>query len=129
MDAVGPLQIRVLHFLWNRGPATVHVVLDHLNSENLRNNQRRLAYTTVLTVMRNLARRKILAQHATGRAHSFTPLIEREAYQESVLTQTRSDLFGGDTLQLLACLARDATIPDELRAQLLHIALRDRAAG
>jgi predicted transcriptional regulator len=118
MDAVGPLQIRVLHFLWRQGPATVQLVLDHLNAENSAKKQRILAYTTVLTVMRNLSRRKILAQEATGRAHRFSPLIEREAYQRAILAQVRNDLFNGDAQLLLACLAGDESLPADLRTQL-----------
>ena len=51
MELIGPLQVRVMHHIWSHGPSTVHDVHDALMSDPL---AKRLAYTTVLTVMRNL---------------------------------------------------------------------------
>ena len=33
MEAIGPLQLRVMHYIWKHGPSTVHSVHDALNSE------------------------------------------------------------------------------------------------
>lgn len=121
MEAVGPLQIRVLHHLWSVGPSTVSDVHAVLNTQSQQQGGRQLAYTTVLTVMRNLVRRKILAQTPVGRAHRFTALIEREAYQQAMLRQARSDLFAGDTRALLRSLAADDQLEADLREQLKTI--------
>jgi len=121
MEAVGPLQIRVLHHLWNEGPSTVNDVHVVLNAHSDRTGGRQLAYTTVLTVMRNLVRRKILSQTPVGRAHRFTPLVERAAYQQAILKQTRNELFAGDTKALIASLVHDEQIDGELRERLKSV--------
>jgi BlaI family transcriptional regulator, penicillinase repressor len=115
MEAIGPLQLRVMHYIWANGPSTVHQVHDALNGEP---GAPKLAYTTILTVMRNLARRKILNQKATGRSHIFEPLIDEDTYKLGMLRQIRKDLFNGDVSRLLAYLARDEEIDPAVRSAL-----------
>ena len=122
MEIVGPLQIRVLHHLWTHGPATVLAVHNALMADNLVSGRRTLAYTTVLTVMRNLVRRGILEQQAAGRAHVFSSLITREAYCQGLLAHICDEVFAGDTRALLRSLAEDARLPGELRAGLISLA-------
>ena len=122
MDAVGPLQIRVLHYLWQHGPSPVLAVHHSLNAENAVRSIKPMAYTTVLTVMRNLVRRKILAQVKDGRAHRFEPLVQRHEYQRSMLRQTRLELFTGNARALLGCLAQDDEIEPALRERLQVLA-------
>lgn len=115
MDAIGPLQLRVMHYIWKHGPSTVHAVHDALNAEP---GVVKLAYTTILTVMRNLARRKVLNQKASGRSHIFEPLIDEDTYKLGILRQVRKDLFGGDVHRLLAYLSRDEELEAPTRNQL-----------
>jgi len=112
MDAIGPLQLRVMHFIWRQGATTVRSVHAALNAEP---DAVPLAYTTILTVMRTLARRRMLEQRSLGRHHLFTPLIGEEAYKLGVLRQIRRDLFDGDVHRLLAHLARDVEIAEDVR--------------
>ncbi len=112
MEAIGPLQLRVMHYIWQHGPSTVHSVHDALNGEE---GAQKLAYTTILTVMRNLARRKILNQKASGRSHIFEPLVDEDTYKMSILRQVRKDLFGGDIHRLIGYLARDEEIDEPVR--------------
>ena len=115
MEAIGPLQLRVMHYIWKHGPSTVHSVHDALNSEP---GAPKLAYTTILTVMRNLARRKILNQNASGRSHVFEPLVDEDSYKLSILRQVRKELFSGDVNRLLNYLSRDEEIESEKRDQI-----------
>jgi BlaI family transcriptional regulator, penicillinase repressor len=117
METIGPLQLRVMHFLWRRGPATVHVVHDHINQTS---GTAPLAYTTVLTVMRNLSRRHFLSQQPQGRSHLFTPLIDETSYKQGMLRQMRKDLFAGEVTGLLQFLCNDDEIDAQKRE---HIAL------
>lgn len=96
---VGPLQLRVLHVLWERPDrsGTVSDVHVALNSQG----RPALAYTTVLTVMRNLARRKVVAQIPGGRQHIFRVFDDRKAYEAKLVQVIISDLFNGDKARLL----------------------------
>ena len=114
MDIIGPLQLRVMHFIWKHGPATVHAVHSHLNAQP---DSPTLAYTTILTVMRNLAKRGVLDQQPIGRSHRFAPLIDERTYQFDVLRQVRADLFKGDAALLITCLTEDPEIDRDLRGR------------
>jgi predicted transcriptional regulator len=82
-----------MRHIWNGGPATVHDVRDALNSHD-RTNQ--LAYTTILTVMRNLTRRGMLTQARGGRSHIFAANETEAIYKWSVLEQVSVALFADD---------------------------------
>lgn len=115
METIGPLQLRVMHFLWSQGPATVNVVQEFINHQTA---TRPLAYTTILTVMRNLARRKFLSQKAQGRSHVFTPIIDERSYKLGMLRHLRHDLFAGQVNGLLAYLAQDEEVEPPMRERL-----------
>lgn len=109
MEQLGPLQLRVMHALWRHGPATVHATHQRLNEEP---GAHALAYTTILTVMRNLARRGFLAQDASHRCHVFTPLVDEESYKIGALQRLRDDLFDGSLQLMLELMRQDAGLSD-----------------
>lgn len=115
METIGPLQLRVMHFLWSQGPATVNLVQEHINQLA---GSRPLAYTTILTVMRNLARRGFLSQTPQRRSHLFTPLIDERSYKMGMLRQLRHDLFAGQVEGLLGYLSQDEEIDPAMRERL-----------
>jgi BlaI family transcriptional regulator, penicillinase repressor len=119
MEAIGPLQVRVMHYIWKHGPSTVHDVHTALNAQAA---SKQLAYTTILTVMRNLARRKFLSQAADGRAHRFTPLIDEKTYKLGMVRQLRKELFAGDVSTLLLFISLDDEIEESKRAKLRDLA-------
>lgn len=116
MDAIGPLQLRVMHYIWQHGASTVHIVHDALNNEP---GAPKLAYTTILTVMRNLAKRGVLNQAPAGRSHLFSPLITEREYKIGILRQVRADLFAGDLKRMLGQMADD---PDLSATEREHLA-------
>ena len=118
MEAIGPLQLRVMHFIWDNGASTVHDVHQALNQEA---GAPQLAYTTILTVMRNLARRKILNQKPSGRSHIFEPLIDEETYKLGLLQQIREDLFAGDGKRMLNLISRDKGLTPKTRKAIADI--------
>jgi len=112
MELIGPLQVKVMHHIWTRGPSTVHDVHDELMADPA---EKRLAYTTILTVMRNLARRGFLAQAAEGRAHRFTARIDEGSYKRELLHHVRTEVFRGDLRSMLDAVAADETLSNEQR--------------
>lgn len=107
-----------MHFLWAQGPATVNLVQEHINQQAA---ARALAYTTILTVMRNLARRGFLSQTPQGRSHLFTPLIDERTYKLGMLRHLRQDLFGGQVSGLLAYLVQDEEVDVAMRERITSV--------
>ncbi len=97
---IGPLQARVMQVVWSHAAAvTVHDVADGVNGAN---PERRLAYTTFLTVMRTLARRGLLRQErGLGRAHRFTATVSEDAYKRGLVSSLVRDHFNGDVEELV----------------------------
>lgn len=98
---VGPLQLCVLEILWKAGTGlTVAEIHEQLQK------QRPLAYTTVLTVSRNLAKRKLVTQQATKgeRKHVFAPVVSRDAFITAAMKEVVSTYFAGDKAACMAAL-------------------------
>lgn len=86
--ALGPLEARVMEVVWQRGPSTVRDVLNALAADGAQE----LAYTTVMTVMGNLADKGLLEPTQAGRAFVYAPTM---THGEFVRSQVRAVL---DTL-------------------------------
>jgi predicted transcriptional regulator len=82
----GDLEAAVMEHLWARAqPATVRDVHTDLTRD------RDLAYTTVLTVMEKLYRKRYLRRAPQGRAHTYQPVISREEYVARLMREALTD--------------------------------------
>ncbi|MGH3123945.1 MAG: BlaI/MecI/CopY family transcriptional regulator [Streptosporangiaceae bacterium] len=82
MPALGDLEAQVMRRIWARGGAvTVRDILGDLEQE------RPIAYTTVMTVMDNLRRKGWLRRQPEGRAYRYEPLVSGEEYSASLMRQ------------------------------------------
>jgi len=98
-DPIGPLQLRVMNHLWTVGSGTVQEVMNALNAAP---GAKPLAYTTFLTVMRNLAKRKLLDQRKTAtKRHQFVCALGEEEYKSAVMKTMFRDYCKNDLDVLL----------------------------
>ncbi len=82
MPALGNLEAQVMHRIWaRREPVTVRDILGDLQQE------RPVAYTTVMTVMDNLRKKGWLRRQAEGRAYRYTPLVSGEEYSAGIMRE------------------------------------------
>jgi predicted transcriptional regulator len=82
VPALGDLETRVMRSIWARPePVTVRDVLGDLQQE------RPIAYTTVMTVMDNLRKKGWLRRQAEGRAYRYEPLVSAEEYSAGLMRQ------------------------------------------
>lgn len=95
MEPLGDLQLQVMERVWQLGQATVSDVYEALRS------RRKIAYTTVLTTLRALERRGMVAHTMHGKAYLYRPVVSREAYTEARLDRFVDDLFDGRKEKLL----------------------------
>jgi predicted transcriptional regulator len=101
-------ELDVMSVLWDRGPSTVAEVRDALEDK--------LAYNTVLTVLRILEEKGHVAHQEEGRAHRYTPLVERVEAGESALRRITRKLFSGSPELVLTHLVDGADVTEaELR--------------
>jgi predicted transcriptional regulator len=107
-------EIDVMLVLWNRGSGTVAEVRDELSDA--------LAYTTVLTVLRTLEQKGVVAHVVTGQTHRYVPLVPQRTVRRSAIDRLLNKLFAGAPEQLLAHLVEDHALTardiERLRAQI-----------
>ena len=70
--SVGELESAVLEYLWHGSPATARTVHEFVGAP------RRLAYTTILTVLQRLTRKGLARRSTDARAHLYSAAISRE---------------------------------------------------
>ncbi|PYX30857.1 MAG: transcriptional regulator [Acidobacteria bacterium] len=129
---LGPLEQRLLEALWARGNATVRELLEDGHDD--------LAYTTLMTTLDRLFKKKVLTRQAEGRAFRYAPQYTREElHREAAGDAFRRllDASPGASLPLSYLVEilteRDAHLLDDLwqlveskRRQLRHRAIDSR---
>ncbi len=105
-----PLELRCLTALWHLGEANVQSVRDWLAPE------KPLAYTTVMTMLDRLTRKRILARRKVGRSFVYTPLVSRDEIRGLAVRELMESLFDGDPSKLMAFLGAAGAAPAEAPA-------------
>jgi predicted transcriptional regulator len=98
-------EAELMDVLWEHGPSTVAEVKQRLADE--------LAYTTVLTMLRNLEAKGYVRHETEGRAHRYAAAIARDAARRSALQHLASKLFKGSPALLLAHMVADGKLTDD----------------
>ncbi len=83
------LELQILKVLWRDGPATVREVRDALAES------RRLAYTSVMTVMNIMTKKKYLARAKDGGSYVYRPRITERATVRRMLGDLMDRAFDG----------------------------------
>ena len=105
---LGDRELDIMGVLWELGSGTVIEVRDRLDAD--------LAYTTVLTILRNLEEKGVVAHTAEGRAHRYTPRIARQSARRRGVARLLDKLFHGSAEQLVAHLVENESLtPLELQ--------------
>lgn len=99
---LGDRELDVMAVLWEIGSGTVGEVRERLSA--------RLAYTTVLTILRNLEAKGFVSHEEEGRAHRYFPRVAQHTAQRSAVARLVRTLFQGSAEQLLTRLVEDRAL-------------------
>jgi predicted transcriptional regulator len=113
-DSLGPLERDVMAIVWARGEVSVRDACARLGAN--------VAYTTVMTTMDRLFKKRLLARRKVGRAFVYRAAATREELEGAVATELMQSLVHGhrgEPLPLLSSLVdavseRDRALLDEL---------------
>ncbi len=109
-DVPTDLELELLKVIWTRGQATVREVYQDLAKT------RKIAYTTVLTMMGILEKKGRLRKQAGERAYIYRPAEPQERVVGRMVDEFVGRVFGGSSKPLLVHLAEDPNIaPEDLR--------------
>jgi predicted transcriptional regulator len=103
--SLGSRETEVMNVLWQHGPSTVSDVLNGLGIK--------LAYTTVLTILRNLESKGCVRHVTEGRAHRYEAVIKQSAVRRTAVRQLARKLFRGSSDLLIAQLVSDRKLSDD----------------
>jgi BlaI family transcriptional regulator, penicillinase repressor len=86
-NRITPLELEVMHVLWEKGPANVQTVQQEL--------KRDLAYTTVQTVLTVLHRKGKVKRTLKDKAYFYRPAVSRSKLKGHAVTELIDRWFGG----------------------------------
>src|SRR6266700_5628943 len=84
-DRLGALEREVLSLVWERGDNTVRDVCERLEAT--------VAYTTVMTTMDRLFKKRLLSRHKVGRAFVYSATATRDEMAGAVATELVQNLL------------------------------------
>ena len=101
------LELEIMKVIWQRGSATVRDVYEELLQK------RKIAYTTVMTMIGILERKGRLTRKETDRAYIYTPVESRTEVVGSMVQDFLKRVFDGSAKPLLLHLVENETISRE----------------
>lgn len=111
------VELELMTILWKLGGGTVSDVINALPAE------RKLAYTSVSTMLRILEQKTALASRKEGRGHFYLPLIAKADYEARAVKHVVEKVFDGTPLALVKQLLNSGELDqneiNELKALLL----------
>ena len=72
--SLGPVETEIMQLVWEMGEAKVRDIYQVLLS------RRQIAYTTVMTILGNLANKGVLVRRQHGRAYVYTPVVSKDEF-------------------------------------------------
>ena len=102
----GP-QLAIMKVVWHLGEATVRDVYEDLRLH------RPIAYTTVMTTMKNMEAKGLLKKRSEGRAYVYTPTVAEGQMLRRMLGDFIDRVFNGSTEPLLAHLVKERRLSEE----------------
>lgn len=87
---LGAAELEVLKVLWEQGAVTVRDVLVHLHQQG-----RRLAYTTVQTLLSRLEQKRFVTSNKSGLAFVYKARVSRDRVIRSRLNTLLEQLYDG----------------------------------
>lgn len=106
------LQLAIMQVLWERREATVAEVQAALTPN------RKLAYTTVGTMLSKMEANGQVAHRSDGRVNHYRPLLEQQQVSQSMVSDLAERLFQGNVTAMLCHLLDGCDVSREELARL-----------
>lgn len=124
-SSLGPLEARVIEIMWSLGGwLSVSDVMAQMDTPK---GEKPLAYSTVKTIMQNLADKRHLKKKSAGRANAFKTAVSREEFERTLVGDVVRPLLQNQRNPLLAHIADELASNDESYAEFERILAEKRA--
>ncbi len=120
---LGDLQLRIMKVLWQRGEAAVAHVHDAVTPS------KKLAYTTVATMLRKMEARGLVSHRAEGRSFIYRAAVAEEAVSRGMADHLLERLFEGSLADMVHHLLTTREISREELLRLEKLIAQRRRSG
>ena len=117
-EQLTPLELEIMHVLWEEGPANVQTVQQKL--------KRPLAYTTVQTMLNILHRKAKVKRTLKDRAYFYKPVVSRTHVTRQHIGDIIDRLFGGSAESLVMSLVETNHLTAKKLARLQRLLEENR---
>ena len=117
-EKLTPLELEIMHVLWEEGSANVQTVQQKL--------KRPLAYTTVQTMLNILHRKAKVKRALKDRAYFYTPMVSRSHVTRQHIGDIIDRLFGGSAESLVMSLVETKHLTPKKLARLQELIEENR---
>ncbi len=108
-------ELEIMKIVWERGSATVRDVYETMLA------QRRIAYTTVMTMMKIMARKGYLEKRLRGRAFVYEPTQPKKQMLRGMVRDFVNRVFNGSAEPLLVHLVEDHRLSEKDLQKLVRL--------
>lgn len=112
---LGGTEMEVLREVWALKRATARDVHDRVSA------RRRVAYTTIMTVIKNLATKGYLSYEQDGTAYVYTAARPPDEVRGSLLSTVMDKVFGGSPARLIQTLVQSESLTEAERDEIRQL--------
>jgi predicted transcriptional regulator len=109
------VELEFMTVLWRLGEGSVNDVIEQLPPE------RKVAYTSVSTILRILEQKGVLGARKEGRGHVYIPKLGKTEYEAMTLQHVVNKVFGGTPVALVRQLLGSVKMKPEEVAELKNL--------
>ncbi len=117
-SSLGPLgeaEMEVLQHVWDMGRVSVAEVHEQIT------RRRKVAYTTIMTIMKKLATKGYLVYEKEGNAYVYEAAQPPEKVKHSLLTGILRKVFKGSPVELVESLVTHEDLSEEERTAIIKL--------
>ena len=111
-------ELEIMKIVWNLNEATVRDVYENLLE------RRKIAYTTVMTLMKILETKGHLKKSSSERAHVYRPSLPKQQVIGGMVREFVNRVFNGSAEPLLVHLVEDEGLSEKELAEIVRVARR-----
>jgi predicted transcriptional regulator len=100
------VELELMNILWKLDEGTVNHVLKELKPD------RKLAYTSASTILRILEQKKLVKSRKEGRAHIYTPILDKSSYETISLNHLIENVFNNNPSSMITRLINTKKLSD-----------------
>lgn len=112
LDPLGETEMEILNIVWDLGEASVADVRERILE------YRKVAYTTVMTIMKNLADKDYLKYRKEGLSYIYSAAVKPDQVRYSLIDRLVDKVFKGSPTDLVQTLVKNENLSDEERREI-----------